>query len=108
MDQQKFFNYYTELLNRTVQDLFNKSIILQANEKMYLEELGILKKKVDDFSQARSEDEKESEIIRLQNELGALKLENQRLIGIQSNADTYRIELQKAQERIKELESEGK
>lgn len=100
----KFFNYYTELLNRTVQELFNKSLVLQTNQKIHEEEIASLRKQVEEFKNARNEDEKEALITRLSNENEGLKLENQKLILNQSNADTYRDELLKAQERIKELE----
>lgn len=94
MDQQKFFNYYTELLNRTVQDLFNKSILLQTNEKIHVEEIASLRKQLED-TKSRSEVDMEEEISKLKKDLSET----------QSNAETYRTELLKAKEKIAELES---
>lgn len=48
---QRFFNYYTELLNQTIQDLFSKSIILQTNQKIATEELQNLKKQVEQLQE---------------------------------------------------------
>lgn len=49
--EQRFFNYYTELLNQTIQDLFSKSIILQTNQKIATEELQNLKKQVEQLQE---------------------------------------------------------
>lgn len=61
---QRFFNYYTELLNQTIQDLFSKSIILQTNQKIATEELLNLRKENDrlkeEISQLKSNSEEKS------------------------------------------------
>ena len=83
MDQQKFINYYTELLNKNVQELFNKVLLLQTNEKLYIEELNALRTQIENYKKTTSGEEIE-----------ALKVSN----------DVYREQLKAAQERIKELE----
>ena len=83
MDQQKFINYYTELLNKNVQELFNKVLLLQSNEKLYIEELNALRTQIENYKKTTSGEEIE-----------ALKVSN----------DVYREQLKAAQERIKELE----
>lgn len=83
MDQQKFINYYTELLNKNVQELFNKVLLLQTNEKLYIEELNTLRTQIENYKKTTGGEEIE-----------ALKVSN----------DVYREQLKVAQERIKELE----
>jgi len=106
MDQQKFINYYTELLTKNVQELFNKLLLLQTNEKIYTEELGILRKQIEELKQVKPESdlEKELEAMKAENEL----LKNRVNESLSSNVEIYREQLQKAQERIKELELSAK
>jgi len=102
MDQQKFINYYTELLNKNVQELFNKLLLLQTNEKIYIEELGVLRKRIEELKAVKSESDIEKEFENIKAENALLKNKVNSLIS--SDAEVYREQLQKAQERIKELE----
>lgn len=122
MSNEKYLNYYVEILTGTMTDAVIRNVSLQANARVTEEILEEQAKRIEELSviEANRNAQTSAEVINLNgtianlnttianlnNELNDLRKQRSEFESVKSQAqhvDTFRNELVKAQEKIKEL-----
>lgn len=115
MDNEKFLNHYVEILTGTMTDAVIRNVSLQANARVTEEILEEQAKRIEELSvlEANRNSENNIKIVSLEktianlnNELNELRRQRGEFEATKSQAqhvDTFRNELVKAQQTIKEL-----
>lgn len=122
MGNEKYLNYYVEILTNTMTDAVVRNVSLQANARVTEELVNEQAKRIEELSimEANRNSEKDSEVERLNsvianlnnsianlnNELNDLRRQKSEFENVKhqiQHVDTFRNELVKAQDTIREL-----
>ena len=115
MGNEKYLNYYVEILTGTMTDAVIRNVSLQANARVTEELVNEQAKRIEELSviEANRSSESESEIsglrttiTNLNNELADLRRQKNEFENVKhqvQHVDTFRNELVKAQDKIREL-----